>query len=285
MPEDPFESSSGSDDSFDGDNAGDNAGDNWFELAPGRSSVFKARSPLAKKKKKKKRPPEPPPPVADEQPKKKKRRKQQSKKKDGARNFILPAIIGLVCVGTIGGFLAAPIMESRGGSMEPPKNYVIYTDKANQHFKLQQPEDWAVEFGRPGAPTPWAEFTEGSARVRIKASILASVLGDVLAIGGVPDDAPDEIKPASQIHVFMHGRFADDYDDYEEGPMEVVRTRMGDSRLSNFTATGDWGAKLKGIRLTAMGRDFQYTVICDCAEADWEVCEAVFRHVALSLSH
>lgn len=214
------------------------------------------------------------------------RRPKKNQPESKRVNPLVPLLIGGVMVAGVVGLLFLPInllpAETR---IQAPEGYDPYEDKIGKHFHIEAPRGWVVEAGGRGSSNPWVRFINGKATIRLKTSVGASAIGDVMKAGGAgARDVPDSMKPAAQIHTMMKEQFAQDFSNYEEKPPRTVDTGMGDGRLSEFTAAGSWGSKLRGIRLTCLGVNYQFTVICNCPEADWAVCQPVFEHVALSLS-
>lgn len=233
------------------------------------------RLPVAAKKVKKKKPP-----AAET-------KKTRKKRKSGGFNPVIPIIIGGVCVMGVGGMLLLPLvknLEIGGGGIEPPTEYAHFFDERGQQFGIDYPKGWEVESGaRGGTSNPWARFTHDSAKIRVKTSLGASAIAGDVSYQGPDDETPDELKSVFQIHKFMEDQFAGEYNSYEEKRPQVIRTGYGEVCLGEFTARGTWGSKIRGLRLSALGKNYQITVICDCAESDWEVCGPVFDRVVKSL--
>lgn len=228
------------------------------------------------KKKKKSKPP-------DEEAAKKPRKKSKSKAGQS------PAMIGGVCVLVLALLIGLPMLFSGDeGPMEPPESYSVFTHHVNSEFKCEYPAGWTVESGgTQGAPV-WAKFTSGDVNIRVRSSMGASAIGDIAAnLGGMPGEELDEdLAPVAQVHNHekMKEQFAQEYSEYQESPPEKIETGFGDTRVSEFTASGSWGSKQRGLRASMLGKNLQFTVICDCPEKDWDVCRAIFEKVIKSMS-
>ncbi len=217
------------------------------------------------------------------------KKKKKKRKKESGFNPVIPLVIGSICVMGVAVMLLVPLLknlEFGGGSgIEPPETYARHLDSLGNQFGIDYPDGWKVEFGaRGGTSNPWARFTheDSGASIRVKTSLGASAMfGD--AIPGSEIDIPMELKRCYQAHEFMRDQFADEYSNYEDQRAEIVKTGFGESCLTEFTARGTWGGGIKGVRMSALGKNYQITVICDCSEADWEVLGPVFRHAATSL--
>ena len=244
-----------------------------FDLGP-EEETFKLPARLPQKKKKK-----PAPSTENE------RRSRKSAESDEKRfNPVIPLAIGGVIVLGVAGALLVPMLRSGKSGIEPPESYATYADRIGDHFRLEYPEGWELESGGRGSSNPWARFTNGNAKIFVKTSTGASAIGDIMGAGRDQSDLPDDLKAVTEVHALMKDQFADDYSDYEEQPGSMVDTGMGEGRLTEFTASGGWGSKIKGIRVSCLGVNYQFTVMCDCPEADWTVCRPIFEHVAKSLT-
>lgn len=200
-------------------------------------------------------------------------------------NILIPLLIGAVCViGVVGLLFLLPALSAKESGIEPPETYVVYKDQIGGDFHVDFPKGWTVEAGGRGKSNPWAKFKKGSATIQVKTSTGASILGDTAGGRNPDEDIPDELTAVAQIHTLMKDQYAGDFTGYEEQPAIMIKTGMGDGQLSEFTASGSWGSKLKGMRLTCLGLKYQFTVLCDCSESDWAVCRPIFEHVVKSLS-
>lgn len=215
--------------------------------------------------------------------------KENSKRRDAATwparfNAMPPLAIGGVIVAGVVALLLVPALSPGGSGIKPPEGYETYKDEVGQQFRIEYPQGWAVDFGGRGTSNPWVRFEKESALIRVKTSMGASAIGDIAKSATQGADLPDELKPVAQVHELMKEQFAADFSGYEEQPPRTVDAKMGEARLSEFTASGSWGSKIKGTRLSCLGRDYQFTVICSCPEADWPVCKPIFERASLSLS-
>ena len=183
------------------------------------------------------------------------RKKSASAKSRDQLNPLIPLVIGVVVVvGIVGLLFLLPGMSSKESGIKPPEAYVIYADKVGEQFHVEYPQGWEIKSGGRGTSNPWARFMNGSATIRVKTSMGASALGDIMGAGSVGnEDTPDELTPVAQIHTFMKDQYAEEYSDYEEQPATMIETGMGKGQFSEFTAAGSWGSKVKGVRLTLSG--------------------------------
>jgi hypothetical protein len=214
------------------------------------------------------------------------RKSGQRKKSRKMPKFLIPLGIGVAVIGGVVGLaFLLPDTGSGGNGIQAPAAYVVYTDNLGSQFHVEYPKGWKIEAGARGTSNPWARFKKGSATIRVKTSMGASALGDIMGGRSDGEDIPDELTAVAQFHTFMKDQYADEYSNYEEQPATMIMTGMGDGQLSEFTASGGWGSKTKGIRLTWLAVNYQFTVLCDCSESDWAVCQPIFERVAKSLSY
>ena len=62
--------------------------------------------------------------------------------------------------------------------------------------------------------------------------------------------------------------------------MQRLESRAGDARLSEWTADG---GKLHGYRVTILGNQREFTVICISPERNWAVLQPAFQRMIHSL--
>lgn len=204
-----------------------------------------------------------------------------------------PALIGGICVLGLGLLIGLPLLFPGDEPIQAPESYSTFTHDVNSVFKIEYPEGWTVESGgTQGAPV-WAKFRHPDHKVliQVKSSMGASAIGDIAknlpgGIGGVGAEMEEEdLAPVASVHQLMKDQFAGEYgDDYQEQPPQKIETGFGDTRVSEFTASGSFGSKIRGMRASMLGLDLQFTVICDCPEDDWDVCKPIFERAIKSMS-
>lgn len=166
-----------------------------------------------------------------------------------------------------------------GGDVPAVTTYSEFTAK-NGLFSVDYPEGWSTAGGGTSDNSrAWGEFKSGPAKIRVSADMAGSVRGDIAGIGMSGDADPDEM-PVARIHEEDQGKFAADFDRYEEGAPEVVRSKVGDGRVSTFTASG---RKIVGFRGTFLAKNHRITVICQCPKRLWTRLKPAFVHVIQTL--
>lgn len=227
-------------------------------------------------------------PKSDAEKAKKKRPKKR--KKSAGKS---PALIGGLCVLALGLLFVIPMLFPEEKPIEPPASYAEFTHDVNREFKIEYPEGWTVESGGVQGKPVWAKFKhpdDDDVRIQVKSSMGASAIGDIAknlpggGLGGAAPEMEEDLAPVATVHSLMHDQFAGEYSDYSEQSPQKIETGFGDTRVSEFTASGSFGSKIRGMRASMLGLNLQFTVICDCPEKDWEVCKPVFEKVIKSMS-
>lgn len=232
---------------------------------------------------------------AKSKPKKKSKPAETDSKKPGKKSPSSagrsPALIGGVSVLGLGLLIGVPLLMFSGEKpMEPPASYAAFQHDNKEAFKCEYPEGWSVESGGTGGSTPWAKFEQGDVKIRVRSSMGASAIGDISknlggnVLGDAGGELDEELAPVANVHNLMKDQFAQDYGEYQESGAETIKSGFGDTRVSEFTASGSWGGTIRGMRASMLGLNLQFTVICDCPEDDWEVCRPIFERVIKSMS-
>lgn len=172
-------------------------------------------------------------------------------------------------------FLVLGSMAGCGGDVPAPTSYASFTAE-DASFSAQYPEGWATAGGSKADNTfGWGEFQKGPAKIRITADMTGSVLGDIAGAGGMTGDDPDE-QPVARVHYDGKEKYGADFDGYEEGPGEVVRSELGEGRVSKFATSGQ---KIVGFRGTFLAKNRRITIMCQCPRRLWSRLEPAFVHV------
>ena len=219
-----------------------------------------------------------------------KKRKSPPKKKQKLTSS--PAFIGGICTLVLALLIGVPFLVSGDDKpMEPPASYTTFQHEVNNAFKCDLPAGWNVKAGGKAGSVISAVFEFEDVKVRIRSSMGASAIGDIAGsmggdiLGGAGGlELDEDLTPIANVHEMMHDQYAADYSDYKEQPPQKIETGFGDTRMSEFTASGSWGSTIRGVRASMLGRDLQWTVICDCPEKDWAVCQPIFERIVKSMS-
>ena len=233
---------------------------------------------------------------------KKKAKSEESEKKPARKRKSTagksPALIGGICVVVLGLLFGLPLLFPGDEPMQAPESYAEFTHESNSVFKCEYPEGWEKESGGTSSATGgvWAKFVHADhddVKIRVRSSIGASAVGDIAknrgssglgGSGGANAELEEELAPSAVVHEREKKKFAEDYSDYQEQAPQKIETGFGDTRVSEFTASGSFGSKIRGMRASMLGQNLQFTVICDCPEDDWDVCKPIFERVIKSMS-
>lgn len=219
---------------------------------------------------------------------KKTKKKKKSKDDDAELNkkIIIGTAVaaGLVVVG-LAIFL---IMKMPGGAaaakVEVPKDFVAFSSP-NGELSCQVPKDWASKSGGGTGGVPaYATFENGSVKIDFRSDRAGSAMSTGVQAGSQnQQNLPDEEKPVSTMHEFQKKKFKEALSDYEEqGNPEMIKTAgFGEGRLSAFTATEGF-SKVFGYRITLLGVNNQWNLVCKCPGNQWKDFQPVFRKIAES---
>ena len=172
-----------------------------------------------------------------------------------------------------------------------PTAYKTYTAIDNT-FSCDQPAGWTMhETGATSGVLSTATFEKAHVRFRVVSDSVGSLMGDIATANNnaassipLPPDAPPPPPPkpaVEQLHERDKSQLADGLPGYQEGPMQTLATRVGDSRLSEWTADG---GKMHGYRVTMLGNQREITVICLAPERNWAILQPAFQHMIASVA-
>ena len=192
---------------------------------------------------------------------------------------ILP---GIVLLG-----IAALFLGCSQAPMTAPTAYKEWNAKDGT-FRIDYPDDWEADGGGKHS-IQWAKFEKGSAFIHVSVSFGESVVGDIvgsgMGVGGVGDfgQESDVLPPVAIIHESKRERMDQDYSNYREKETVEVQPPLGEGRKSEFKASK--GLKdVHGYRVSILNNQRGITVICQCAEKDWETLQAAFDKIIETIS-
>ncbi len=187
----------------------------------------------------------------------------------------------MIVVALISGCSSDPI--------EAPASYEKWNAKDGT-FLIEYPQGWEADGGgRSGIQ--WARFKYGDADIHVSVKFSDSVIGDIVGGGGpgVPvGDFGDELAGADElaavdvVHASKKEEVAEDFSGYEEKEAVKISPPLGDGRKSEFTTSGF--TPLHGYRATILNKDRGISVICRCAESDWETLKPAFDRILNSIA-
>ena len=177
--------------------------------------------------------------------------------------------------------VCAALLTTAGcGSVAAPTSYTEYNAK-NGSFKCQRPDDWEAKGGGKGFHK--ATFKSGPASIVILAKVQGSLLGDIAGGRMAGDDVPEELTAEAKVHEFYLRQAEEEFGNYEEKDPEVVKTKLGEGRRSEFNASSALGGKVRGFRATILAHDNCITVTAQCPEKHWDTLKPAFEKVIDSL--
>lgn len=141
------------------------------------------------------------------------------------------------------------------------------------------------------------ELTSGTGFVRIGADLTGSLQSDILTasnnqMGGAADALPGGLgalarastKPAvEKLHDLQAVGLGKKFQDFKDGKLQPLSSKMGEGRFSEFTAS-DGGVALHGYRVTILGSDKRYSVRAQCAQSDWKTLQPIYEKIIQSVA-
>jgi len=167
-----------------------------------------------------------------------------------------------------------------------PMAYKTYTAIDNT-FSCDQPVGWTMhETGATSGALSTVTFEKAHVRVRVISDSIGSLVADTMTsntstetLPGMPPPPPP--KPAvEKLHEMDKAQLADGLPGYQEGPMQKLESRVGDARISEWTADG---GKMHGYRVTMLGNQREMTVICISPERNWAILQPAFQRIITSV--
>lgn len=156
-----------------------------------------------------------------------------------------------------------------------PTSYKTYTAIDNS-FSCDQPVGWSLhETGATSGNLATAAFQSGAAKVRVISDATGSIMGDLA--GATNSNLPGVVPiPAVQkIHMMDEKQIAASLPGYDEGDPQPLQSASGEARVSEWTAAGG----LRGYRVTMLGHEREFTVICFCPETEWAALQPAFQRI------
>jgi hypothetical protein len=190
--------------------------------------------------------------------------------------FCLPGLVIVIAAAT-----------AMSGCSEPavvPDAYQIYNSKDGS-FKIEYPQGWEVAGGGKGRLAR-AKFTSGDAFISVSMDLVGSLKGDIAQSTGVMAGGTEggaNRPPVAEVHESEKKGFEED-EDVTEKPPVAVNTGFGEARKSEYTGSTTFSGDIHGYRATALGRDLEISVVCQCSEDQWNALKPIFDKVIESVS-
>lgn len=220
----------------------------------------------------------------DDEPPAKKKKKKKADDGDLNKKILIGSgvAVGLVVLG-LGIFLMTKLPSAGGGGkVEVPQNFVEFSS-AQGEIRCQVPKDWQTKSGGgTGGVPPHASFESGSVKVTFRSSPSGASFQMMAQAGSQdPSEMPDELKPVSQVHEIQKRKFQDEMSGYQEqgNPVMIKTVGFGEGRMSEFTASAGLLGKVYGYRVTLLGTNNQWNLVCQCSANQWKDFQPVFRRI------
>lgn len=221
------------------------------------------------------------------------KKRSATQKKPMNKGLIIGIGVVTFLVAAVGGFFAVRAMNGSGGGSAPKDPAVVnYETFTHEHggFSVKVPSGWEKKSaGGTGGVAPTASFEDGTAYISIRHNNKGAPVADMASIpsGGpiIPGAEVEEIPPAKKVHEFMAKTvYSFEFKDFEEQPGQEFTVPFGVGWLSEFTGSEGFSGRKKAYRLTLVGTQFQYNVICKCPLNKWEKYKPIFMEVMKSIS-
>jgi hypothetical protein len=177
-----------------------------------------------------------------------------------------------------------------GAKIETPTNFERWNDK-DAAFAIDYPAGWAASGGGKNG-VKWAEFSKGSAVIKLDFDTASSIVGDIAGaasggnvVGNVEgDEDPNRRVPVDTSHEFNKQKTELLYTNYKEKDAVKYRCGLGDARKSEFKSSSLTG-EIRGYRSTALTINNGVIIICECPKEQWLRLRPAFDHVLESVGY
>jgi hypothetical protein len=199
---------------------------------------------------------------------------------------------GSTCLAYGAAIVVSLVVSGCGGKVPAPTSYATW-NATDGTFSVQYPEGWTAKGGGKHG-VQWAEFSQGSARIRIDVSTETSLIGDIAgSIGtaagindpfsGVSDEVAETLAPVAAAHEHYQKAFPVDLAGYKEQEPVAYRSGLGDCRKSEFVARSGLTTRLRGYRATGLTTNKGVHVLCQCTDGNWKTLQPAFDKILESM--
>lgn len=204
----------------------------------------------------------------------------------GKRGLWLGLGIAVAVVLGIAAFLLAP---KHGAA---PTSWTTFTAQ-DKSFSCAAPGGWettpsdrAQQMVGKDATTGGVLFRSGSATIDITTDTVATLVAyDVMHNNADPQTLTG--SRAGVLHKQWKIATSAIHKGYQETKVADFEQKMGDARLSEWTANGNvfgLGGRVHGYRASLVGGSTTAVVVCQCLESDWPALKPAFQHVIASVT-
>jgi DNA-directed RNA polymerase subunit RPC12/RpoP len=196
------------------------------------------------------------------------------------------ACLGLVVICFIVYAMFLPPAAVRVGSSgisETPKEFAE-VEFGERDYRCECPKGWEVTSGggKDGVP-PWTKLEKGGALIQIRDSLSGTpgaMLDRSLHFG---TDIDRGVAPVDEVHEHRITGVASSMRNYKESAHQKLDHKLGDALIAEFTAKPMFGKPVRGYHATVLQDFHQFTIVCRCAESEWETLKPAFDHVISTL--
>lgn len=204
----------------------------------------------------------------------------------GKRGLWLGLGIAVAVVLGIAAFLLAP----KHGTV--PTTWTTFTAQ-DKSFSVAAPGGWettpsdrAQQMMGKDSTTGGVLFRSGSATIDITTDTVATLVAyDVMHNNADPQTLTG--SRAGVLHKQWKIATSAIHKGYHETKVMDFEQKMGDARLSEWTANGNvfgLGGRVHGYRASLVGGNTTAVVVCQCLESDWPALKPAFLHVIASVT-
>jgi hypothetical protein len=185
-------------------------------------------------------------------------------------------------------------------SVKAPASFSDFTSP-DKTFAGKGPDGWKKdEAGVQGGMQSSVTFEQGTAQMSVTANFQESLMSDISkannaqidnAMGALPNSMqsqlPRSVPPVEKLHVMNKSKLEGRYTNYDEKPMQILNSSLGEGRISEFTgerADGFMHYKVHGYRATMLSGERGITAVCRCTEEDWKALSPGFAKFLQSLA-
>ncbi len=148
------------------------------------------------------------------------------------------------------------------------------------------PSDKAQQMVGKDSTTGGVLFQSGSATIDITTDTVATLVAyDVMHNNADPQTLTG--SKAGVLHKQWRIATSAIHKGYHETKVADFEQKMGDARLSEWTANGNvfgLGGRVHGYRASLVGGSTTAVVVCQCLESDWPALKPAFLHVIASVT-
>jgi hypothetical protein len=188
--------------------------------------------------------------------------------------------IGLIVIAAIG-FFVSKLMQPQ--PIEVPTTFTVFT-AGDKSFSCDAPATWDNATATKGNGVAGnATFKYGAARVDVTSDLAGSLWGDIIRATSGTENPPK--SPVQKVHEMGTKSMSEKYTNYDEMAGTSYQGKLGETWCSEFTADGGFRVgKLHGYRVTMLGGERRYKVVCQCPEEDWDKLKPTFDRIRDSVT-